>query len=79
MNEQCNCLHHAGLHWQHLDALYKAKNHALLVQACRYAEATRASRDVAEVALLCGAFDAIMRQYGMEELARLDEKARHVK
>ena len=79
MTDPCNCLTHSCPHYLHLDALYKAKNHELLAQAIRYAEATRASRDVAEVALLCGAFDAIMGQYGMEELARLDEKARHVK
>ncbi len=78
MTDQCNCLHHSGSHWQHLDALYKAKNHDLLVQAVRYIEAGKASRDVAEDAIMRGAFDAIMRLYAMEELARLSEKLKHV-
>ena len=78
-NEPCNCLTHEGPHWLHMDALYKAKNHELLVQAMRYIEAGKASRDAAEDALLRGAFDAIMRLYAMEELARLSEKMRHVK
>ena len=77
-NEPCNCLTHEGPHWLHMDALYKAKNHALLVQAIRYIEAGKASRDVAENMLLLSACEATMRLYAQEELARLSEKLKHV-
>ena len=73
MNEPCNCLHHSGPHWLHMDALWRAKNHELLVQAGKYEEAGRASRDINEVMLLLSAFEAIMRLHAQEELARLKE------
>ena len=78
MSDVCNCLTHLGSHWQHLDALHKAMNHELLVQAMRYVEAGKASRDVAEDAILLSACEATMRLYAQEELARLSEKLKYV-
>jgi hypothetical protein len=77
--DECNCLHHNGPHWLHMDTLWKEKNHALLEQAMRYERDGRASRDIREITLYYSVFLATMRLHAQEELARLNEKARHVK
>jgi hypothetical protein len=78
MNEPCNCITHSGPHYLHMDALWKAKNHVLLEQAGRYERDGRASRDVAEVQLYYSVFLATMRLHAQEEMARLNEKLKHV-
>jgi hypothetical protein len=72
--KDCHCLTHEGPHWQHIDAISKAQNHAPLEQMQRYREATCNAHDVAEVALYHGAFVATVQCYAEAELSRLDEK-----
>jgi hypothetical protein len=74
----CGCLHHEGPHWKHMDALWKQKNHELLVQAGKYEESGRASRDRSESMNLYVAFVSVMRLHAQEELARLKEIELHM-
>lgn len=77
--KDCGCMTHEGPHWQHMDAIWKEKNHALLEQAGHYEEWGRASRDPAEVSLYYSVFLATMHLHTQEELARLAEKERQFK
>jgi hypothetical protein len=72
--KDCDCLTHTGSHSEHIDAISKAQNHALLEQMQRYQEATNNAHDVTEMALHHGAFVATARCYAEAELSRLDEK-----
>jgi hypothetical protein len=61
-----------------MDVIWKEKNHALLVQAMRYEEWGRASRDPVEVSLYYSVFLATMYLHTQEEMARLAEIERHM-
>jgi len=76
--KDCDCLTHTGSHSEHMDAISKAQNHELLEQALRYEEAGRASRDVAESALLFSMFIATIRCHAQAELSRMAEKVQQI-
>jgi hypothetical protein len=72
--KDCTCLTHDGPHWLHMDTISKAQNHELFEQALRYEQAGRASRDVAESALLFSMFIATIHCHAQAELSRMAEK-----